>query len=95
MTLPFTLSAPDIREIGEALYGEAWQVQMAKALGVPRQSVGYYLKAGAVNGTQAAAIIGLLARAAVRELRAGEQEQATRDARQADLTKLIVRFDPA
>jgi len=48
-----------------------------------------------VNGTQAAAIIGLLARAAVRELRAGEQEQATRDARQADLTKLIVRFDPA
>jgi len=44
MTLPFTLSAPDIREIGEALYGEAWQVQMAKALGVPRQSVGYYLK---------------------------------------------------
>ena len=60
------LTSPEIREIGEALYGPTWQGAMARALGVPRQSVTYYLKSG-VNGAQAAGIIGLIARVAFRE----------------------------
>jgi len=87
------LTSSDLREIGEALYGAAWQGEMAKALGVPRQSVGYYMKRGEVTGTQAAAVIGLVARAAARELRTAGREQSTRDARQADLSNLLVRFD--
>jgi hypothetical protein len=93
MTIHRTLTASEIREIGEALYGDTWQGEMAKDLGVPRQSVGYYLKTGVVNGTQAAAIIGLVARAAARELRTAGREQTTRDARQADLSQLLLRFD--
>jgi hypothetical protein len=66
---------------------------MARALGVPRQSIGHYLKSGGANGTQAAAIIGLVARVAVRALSTAKAQQSASDARQADLSVLLDRFD--
>jgi hypothetical protein len=95
MPVDRTLTSPEIREIGEALFGPAWQGHMARAIGVPRQSVGYYLRSGGVSGAQAAAVIGLVARMAVRELRDARARETTMDARQADLSKLLHRFDPA
>ena len=49
MPLTRSLTSIEIREIGEALFGSTWQGAMAKGLGVPRQSVTYYLRSGA-NG---------------------------------------------
>ena len=66
---------------------------MAKAIGVPRQSVGHYLKSGGVRGAQTAAIVGLVARTAVRELLTADLQRLALDARQADLVKLLNRFD--
>jgi len=88
-----TLTAPEIREIGEALFGGSWQGEMAKAIGVPRQSIGHYLKAGGVKGAQTAAIVGLVARMAARELLLADAEKAMVDARQAELVGLLRRFD--
>jgi hypothetical protein len=95
MAVDRTLNSPEIREIGEALYGRSWQGEMARALGVPRQSVGYYLKSGGVDRTQAAAIIGLVARTAAHEMQASRLLQTTSDTRQALLSELLSRFDPA
>jgi hypothetical protein len=89
-----TLTSLEIQEIGEALYGSAWRGEMAKAIGVPRQSIGYYLRTGGVNGAQAAAVIGLVARTAARELRSAREREITADSRQADLSELLRRFDP-
>ena len=61
-----TLNSAEIREIGEILFGMSWQAEMAKAIGVPRQSIGHYLRSGGVRGAQTAAIIGLVARLAAR-----------------------------
>lgn len=94
MAIDRTLNAEEIREIGEALYGRSWQGAMAQALGVPRQSVGYYLKSGGVDRTQAAGIIGLVARTAAHEMQASRLQQTTRDERQAVLAELLARFDP-
>jgi hypothetical protein len=88
-----TLAPSEIREIGEALFGISWQGEMAKAIGVPRQSIGHYLKSGGVRGAQTAAIVGLVARMAARELLFANAQQAAGDARQAELTKLLGRFD--
>ena len=88
-----TLTAPEIREIGEALFGPSWQGEMAKAIGVPRQSVGHYLRSGGVKGAQTAAIIGLVARVAARELLSSDRQRVVVDARQADLITLLHRFD--
>ncbi len=33
-----TLTAIEIQQIGETIYGSAWQSPMAKAIGVPRQA---------------------------------------------------------
>jgi hypothetical protein len=95
MASAHTLSSMEIREIGEALYGSAWQGPMASSLGVPRQSIGYYLNAGGVSRTQAAAIIGLVARTAAHELLTSHDQQTASDTRQAQLTTLLRRFDPA
>ena len=65
---------------------------MARAIGVPRQSVGQYLKSGGVNGTQAA-IIGLVARMAARERFTAKERQGVFDARHADLSELLRSFD--
>jgi hypothetical protein len=88
-----TLTAPEIKEIGEALFGPSWQGEMAKAIGVPRQSVGHYLRSGGVRGAQTAAIIGLVARVAARELLSSDRQRVVVDARQADLITLLHRFD--
>ena len=88
-----TLTSSEIREIGQALFGTSWQGEMAKAIGVPRQSVGHYLRAGGVKGAQTAAIVGLVARTAVRELLSADQERLAVDARHADLVELLRRFD--
>lgn len=93
MTTDHTIDAAEIRRIGETIYGPAWQSLMAKAIGVPRQSVGHYLKSGGVSGAQAAAIIGLVARIAARELLLANEEQANVDARQAALLELLKQFD--
>jgi|SRR5579872_6743059 len=88
-----TLTSSEIREIGQALFGASWQGEMAKAIGVPRQSVGHYLRAGGVKGAQTAAIVGLVARTAVRELLSADQVRLAVDARHADLVELLRRFD--
>lgn len=88
-----TLTSSDIREIGEALFGSSWQGEMAKAIGVPRQSVGHYLRAGGVKGAQTAAIVGLVARTAIRELLTADQQRVAVDARHADLIEILRRFD--
>ena len=93
MAVDRVLTSLAIREIGEALYGAAWQGEMAKAIGVPRQSIGYYLKSGGVNGTQASAIIGLVARMAAREQQAARARQIAIEIRHADLSDLLHRFD--
>jgi len=88
-----TLTSADIREIGEALFGSSWQGEMAKAIGVPRQSIGHYLKSGGARGAQTAAIIGLVARVAARERLSADKQQVAVDGRQAELFKLLHRFD--
>jgi len=93
MAVERTLTSSEIREIGQTLFGAAWQAEMAKAVGVPRQSIGYYLKAGGVDGAQAAAIIGLIARLAARERKAARELQANADGRQEELFNLLHRFD--
>ena len=93
MTDAPTLTSDNIREIGETLYGEAWRGDMARDLGVPRQSIAYYLRSGGVNRTQAAAIIGLAARTAARESQAEQVRQADTATRQSTLSALLVRFD--
>ncbi len=93
MTDAPTLTAVEITEIGEAIYGLVWRGEMARALGVPRQSIGYYLRTGGVNRTQAAAIIGLVARAVASELHAEETRRVGSAARQSVLSALLRRFD--
>ncbi len=88
-----TLNSAEIREIGEILFGLSWQSEMAKAIGVPRQSIGHYLRSGGVRGAQTAAIIGLVARLAARELLSADAQRAAVDARQASLIQLLRRFD--
>jgi hypothetical protein len=88
-----TLNSAEIREIGEILFGLSWQSEMAKAIGVPRQSIGHYLRSGGVRGAQTAAIIGLVARMAARELLSADAQRAAVDARQASLIELLRRFD--
>ena len=86
------LTSSEIREIGEALYGTTWQGTMARSLGVPRQSVGYYLKSG-VNGAQAAGIIGLIARMSLRERRHALDQERSSAERDHDLAELLARFE--
>jgi hypothetical protein len=88
-----TLTSEEIRQIGEALFGPSWQGEMAKAIGVPRQSIGHYLKSGGVRGAQTAAIIGLVARTAARELLSADAQRSAVDLRQAELLDLLRRFD--
>ena len=87
------LTSSDIEEIGAALYGQAWRADMAKALGVPRQSVSYYIKAGGANRTQATAIIGLIARAVAAEVRTTKLYNTDSEQRQAALYGLLERFE--
>jgi len=94
MAMHRTLNALEIREIGEALYGVSWQGEMARVLGVPRQSIGYYLKAGGAKGAQSAAIVGLVARSAAHEAQTAKDQKDTNDDRQANLLRLLRRFDP-
>ena len=65
---------------------------MARALGVPRQSVGYYVKSG-VSGAQAAAILGLIARVSLKERRGVLDHQRSCEARDRNLTQLLARFE--
>jgi hypothetical protein len=95
MTVDRALTSQEIQEIGVALYGSAWRAEMAKGIGVPRQSIGYYLRSGGVSGAHAAAVIGLVARMAARELRTAREREVTVESRQADLAELLRRFDLA
>jgi hypothetical protein len=88
-----TLTSVEIREIGEELFGNSWQGEMAKAVGVPRQSIGHYLKSGGVRGAQTAAIVGLVARMAMRELQLADEQRMAVDARHAALIEILRRFD--
>jgi hypothetical protein len=92
MSIGRPLTSAEIREVGEVLYGSPWQGAMARALGVPRQSVSYYLRAGA-NGSQAAAIIGLVARVAFRERIAASAQRQANDNRELDLHALMQRLE--
>jgi hypothetical protein len=88
-----TLSADLIREVGEALYGAVWQTEMAKGLGVPRQSIAYYLKSGGVNGAQAAAIVGLVGRTMARDASSHVELQKAVDLRRDALATLLIRLE--
>lgn len=88
-----TLDSSQIREIGEALFGSSWQGEMARAIGVPRQSIGHYLRSGGVKGAQTAAIVGLVARVAARELLSADERRVVTDTRHAQLLELLRRFD--
>jgi hypothetical protein len=88
-----TLTAPEIKEIGEALFGLCWQGEMAEAIGVHRQSIGHCLKSDGVSGTHTPAIIGLVARVVARELLSAHRQQTAVNARQSDLIELLDRFD--
>jgi hypothetical protein len=88
-----TLTSLEIREIGEVLFGISWQGEMAKAIGVPRQSIAHYLKSGGVRGAQTAAIVGLVARMAAREVLSADAQRAAVEARRAELIHLLRRFD--
>jgi hypothetical protein len=88
------LTPAEIQEIGETLYGRSWQGAMARAIGVPRQSIGYYLKSGQVTGTQATAILGLIARTALQERRQSQADQSASEVRQETLLALLRRLDP-
>ncbi len=92
MSIGRPLTSIEIREVGELLYGSTWQGAMAKALGVPRQSVSYYLRTGA-NGAQAAAIVGLIARVAFQERIASDAQRLANDNRELDLRSLLARLD--
>ena len=93
MAVSYSISSAEIREVGETLFGSAWRGEMAKAVGVPRQSVSYYMKTGGANGAQASAIIGVVARVVVRELSDAKEQQDAIAARQEDLFALLKRFD--
>ncbi len=95
MALTFELTSAEIQEIGETLFGKVWQGGMARAIGVPRQSIVYYLNSGGVNHTQASAIVGLVARVAARERRDDVERHGVSDVRQTELAALLLRFDPA
>jgi hypothetical protein len=91
----FALTSADIEEIGAALYGPGWRSDMAAALGVPRQSVSYYIKAGGANGAQASAIIGLIARALAGDMRRTRTYVADAQKREVLLHDLLERFEGA
>ena len=95
MTDAPTLTSEEIQEIGEALYGAGWRADMARDLGVPRQSIAYYLRTGGVNRTQAAAIIGLVARTAAKEHRSDDVRLTDMATRRSTLGALLLRFDPS
>lgn len=86
------LSPDDIREIGQALYGDQWKAPLARALDINRQGVDHYLKAG-VSGVQAAAIIGVVARTIMAARREEMQRRADYDAAEAEMLALQARFD--
>jgi len=92
MPLARSLTSIEIREVGEALFGSTWQGAMAKGLGVPRQSVTYYLRSGA-NGAQAAAIIGLVARIVVQERLEADARREVSETRDLDLRALLLRLE--
>lgn len=86
------LTPDDIREIGQALYGDQWKAPLARALDINRQGVDHYLKAG-VSGVQAAAIIGVVARTIMTARREEMQRRADYDAAEAEMLALQARFD--
>lgn len=91
------LTPDDIREIGEALYYAPWQTQMAEELAVSRQTVAHYLRNGA-DGSQAAALLGLVARSVVEADLAhmAELSRLTGEhhERKADKLRLIEKLTP-
>jgi len=55
------MTATELRMIGECLYGELWQSQLARALGVNDRTVRRWAIGKGAPGTYASAMIGLLA----------------------------------
>lgn len=86
------LSPDEIREIGQALFGDQWVTPLSKALGVPRQGVDHYLKAGA-RGTQAAAILGVIARTILTARADETARRADYDAAEAEMLALQARIE--
>lgn len=86
------LTPDDIREIGQALYGDQWKAPLARSLDINRQGVDHYLKAG-VSGVQAAAILGVVARTIMAARREEMQRRADYDAAEAEMLALQARFD--
>lgn len=86
------LTPDEIREIGQALFGDQWKKPLADAIGIPRQGVDHYLKAGA-SGTQAAAILGAIARTAIAARRDEDERRRDYDRAEAEILALQARLE--
>lgn len=86
------LSPDEIREIGQALYGDQWKAPLARALDINRQGVDHYLKAG-VSGVQAAAILGVIARTILTARADENARRADYDAAEAEMIALQARVE--
>jgi len=86
------LSPDDIATICQSALGDNWRAQLGAALGLERQS-GYKLASAPVSGTQAAAIVGLLARQLAREQADEAQRREEVDARQSGLAALLAHYE--
>lgn len=86
------LSPDEIQEIGQALFGDQWKTPLAQALGVPRQGVDHYMKDG-VRGTQAAAILGALARTVLAARRDEDERRWDYDRAEAEILALQARLE--
>lgn len=81
----------EIEEIGVTLYGDAWKAPLARAMGVPRQTADHYLAHG-VRGTQATALLGVVARVLADHRGAMAARQAADLEIEAILVELYERF---
>ena len=86
------LSPDEIQEIGQALFGDQWATPLAQALGIARQGIDHYMKEG-VRGTQAAAILGVLARTILSARRAENERRADYDRAEAEMAALQARLE--
>jgi hypothetical protein len=87
------ISADELTEIGLALYGQQWKTPLSQAMNTPRQSIDHYLKAG-IRGTQAAALVGVIARTLIDARTEEAQRRAEYDASDAALAAVYQRFSP-
>lgn len=86
------LQPADIQKIAEAALGEAWKARLGAALGMSATRGRQLALAGAAGG-QAAAIVGLLARALHADRLAEMEARAKWDSAEAESLALLARYE--